>query len=194
MDEHHQRDAAGKRDGAGRTVTYDPLIGRFLSRDPYIDGVDSSQGANGYGYVHNNPLSRWDPTGYGAEDLDEIVVTGRRSRWRSVYLDEIARFLSQPFAGNAQGGGGAGGVNGATTPPAEPKEGGRRSRKGIRVRPVHLMTCPAMDWDHSNTTKRKRQNSWRPLAHKISVICSVIIGRMGHSIFLTTLATEIRSP
>jgi RHS repeat-associated protein len=104
---------------------YDPLIGRFLSRDPYIDGVDSSQGANGYGYVHNNPLSLWDPTGYTAEELEEILVTGRRSRWRSVYLDEIARFLSQPFAGNAQGGGGAGGANGATTPPAEPKEGGK---------------------------------------------------------------------
>jgi RHS repeat-associated protein len=104
---------------------YDPLIGRFLSRDPYIDGVGSSQGANGYGYVHNNPLSLWDPTGYTAEELEEILVTGRRSRWRSVYLDEIARFLSQPFAGNAQGGGGAGGANGATTPPAEPKEGGK---------------------------------------------------------------------
>jgi hypothetical protein len=105
---------------------YDPLIGRFLSRDPYIDGVDSSQGANGYGYVHNNPLSRWDPTGYGAEDLDEIVVTGRRSRWRSVFLEEFARFLSQPFAGGAPaGGGGPGGTDGAAAPPAEPTDGGR---------------------------------------------------------------------
>ena len=70
---------------------YDPLIGRFLSRDPYIDGVQSSQGANGYAYVWNNPLSNWDPTGYGrAESLDvhnwcekdecdpPIVVNGSR--------------------------------------------------------------------------------------------------------------------
>jgi RHS repeat-associated protein len=104
---------------------YDPLIGRFLSRDPYIDGVGSSQGANGYGYVHNNPLSLWDPTGYDAEDLDEIVVTGRRSRWRSVFLEEFARFLSQPFAGGAPaGGGGPGGTDRTATPPAEPKEPG----------------------------------------------------------------------
>jgi len=45
---------------------YDPVIGRFLSRDPYIDGVDSSQGANGYAYVWNNPLTRWDPTGFNS--------------------------------------------------------------------------------------------------------------------------------
>ncbi len=56
---------------------YDPLIGRFLSRDPYIDGVGSSQGANGYAYVWNNPLTRWDPTGFGGE---EVVVTATRQR------------------------------------------------------------------------------------------------------------------
>lgn len=44
---------------------YDPVIGRFQTRDPFIDGIDSSQGPNGYAYVWNNPLSRWDPTGYG---------------------------------------------------------------------------------------------------------------------------------
>ena len=78
---------------------YDPLIGRFLSRDPFIDGVGSSQGANGYAYVWNNPLTRWDPSGYGgrAEELhvridchegkcnevfalEEVVVVARRIR------------------------------------------------------------------------------------------------------------------
>ncbi len=54
---------------------YDPLIGRFLSRDPYIDGVGSSQGANGYAYVWNNPLTRWDPTGYAGVELENIIVT-----------------------------------------------------------------------------------------------------------------------
>jgi RHS repeat-associated protein len=76
---------------------YDPVIGRFLSRDPYIDGVASSQGANGYAYVWNNPLSRWDPTGFtstipgrdyrlacnsgdcvNGSGLERITVTGTR--------------------------------------------------------------------------------------------------------------------
>ena len=63
---------------------HDPYLGRFLSGDPYIDGVLDTQGWNRYSYVQNNPLSRWDPAGYGAEGtkrdapLPEVVITGRR--------------------------------------------------------------------------------------------------------------------
>ncbi|MCP5339423.1 MAG: hypothetical protein H7A14_07430 [Sinobacteraceae bacterium] len=63
---------------------HDPDLGRFLSGDPYIDGVLDTQGWNRYSYVQNNPLSRWDPAGYGAEGtkrdapLPEVVITGRR--------------------------------------------------------------------------------------------------------------------
>jgi RHS repeat-associated protein len=68
--DHEHLDSVGLIHMGGRV--YDPVIGRFLSRDPYIDGVGSSQGANGYAYVWNNPLTRWDPTGYGgqADGLD----------------------------------------------------------------------------------------------------------------------------
>jgi RHS repeat-associated protein len=65
---HEHLDGVGLIHMGGRV--YDPLIGRFLSRDPYIDGVASSQGANGYAYVWNNPLSRWDPSGFGGESPD----------------------------------------------------------------------------------------------------------------------------
>jgi hypothetical protein len=44
---------------------YDPVAGRFLGADPIIDGVSSSQGPNPYAYVHNNPLTLIDPSGYG---------------------------------------------------------------------------------------------------------------------------------
>ena len=42
---------------------YDPIIGRFLSPDPYVQGV-GTQGFNRYSYARNNPLKFTDPTGY----------------------------------------------------------------------------------------------------------------------------------
>jgi len=43
---------------------YDPVLARFLSADPFVDGVTDSQGFNRYSYVSNNPLGATDPTGY----------------------------------------------------------------------------------------------------------------------------------
>lgn len=40
---------------------YDPQLGRFLQADPFIE---DSTTLNRYTYVHNNPLSYNDPTGY----------------------------------------------------------------------------------------------------------------------------------
>jgi RHS repeat-associated protein len=43
---------------------YDPLIGRFLSADPFIQAIDNLQSHNRYAYVMNNPLAYTDPSGY----------------------------------------------------------------------------------------------------------------------------------
>jgi hypothetical protein len=43
---------------------YDPVIGRFLSADPFIQEPDNLQSFNRYSYVLNNPLSLTDPSGY----------------------------------------------------------------------------------------------------------------------------------
>ena len=43
---------------------YDPVIGRFVSADPFVQFPDSTQGLNRYSYVANNPLSITDPTGF----------------------------------------------------------------------------------------------------------------------------------
>ncbi|HEO1816568.1 TPA: hypothetical protein VAM31_001628, partial [Acinetobacter baumannii] len=43
----------------------DPQVGRFTSADPTIDGADNLQGYNRYSYVHNNPGTLLDPSGYG---------------------------------------------------------------------------------------------------------------------------------
>jgi RHS repeat-associated protein len=43
---------------------YDPVMGRFLSADSYVQFPDDLQSYNRYGYVMNNPLSYTDPTGH----------------------------------------------------------------------------------------------------------------------------------
>lgn len=51
---------------------FDPAIGRFLSADPFIDGVYSTQGLNRYAYVHGRLMSATDPSGFSYR---------RPSRW-----------------------------------------------------------------------------------------------------------------
>jgi RHS repeat-associated protein len=43
---------------------YDPLIGRFMSADPFIQAPDNLQSHNRFAYVMNNPLTLTDPSGY----------------------------------------------------------------------------------------------------------------------------------
>jgi RHS repeat-associated protein len=42
---------------------YDPVLGRFLSPDPYVQAPDLSQNFNRYAYCLNNPLLYTDPNG-----------------------------------------------------------------------------------------------------------------------------------
>ena len=42
---------------------YDPVLGRFLSPDPYVQAPDNSQNFNRYSYCLNNPLKYTDPSG-----------------------------------------------------------------------------------------------------------------------------------
>lgn len=50
---------------------YDPLLGRFLSPDNYVQLPDNSQSYNRYSYCLNNPLKYTDPSGelFGIDDL-----------------------------------------------------------------------------------------------------------------------------
>ncbi len=45
---------------------YDPLLGRFISADPYVTRPHDGQGLNRYSYVLNNPLALIDPSGFDA--------------------------------------------------------------------------------------------------------------------------------
>ncbi|MBE6262592.1 MAG: RHS repeat-associated core domain-containing protein [Prevotella sp.] len=42
---------------------YDPVLGRFLSPDKYVQEADNSQNYNSYSYCLNNPLKYTDPSG-----------------------------------------------------------------------------------------------------------------------------------
>ena len=58
---HEHWDEFGLIDMNGRF--YDPLIGRFLSPDPYVQAPTNSQNFNRYSYCLNNPLKYTDPSG-----------------------------------------------------------------------------------------------------------------------------------
>jgi RHS repeat-associated protein len=55
---------------------FDPVIGRFLSPDPIISGIDDSQELNPYSYVANRPLSMVDPSGLDGCPPFAVCVTG----------------------------------------------------------------------------------------------------------------------
>jgi RHS repeat-associated protein len=58
---HEHLDEFGLINMNGRM--YDPIVGRFLSPDPYVQAPDFSQSFNRYSYALNNPLIYTDPTG-----------------------------------------------------------------------------------------------------------------------------------
>jgi RHS repeat-associated protein len=61
---------------------YDPLTGRFISADPFVQEPLFSQSLNRYSYVANNPLSYVDPSGYS---------------WLSKAWKKVKRFFSSAW-------------------------------------------------------------------------------------------------
>lgn len=57
---------------------YDPVLGRFLSPDKYIQEGDNSQNYNSYSYCLNNPLKYTDPSGnvFVLDDFIAITAMG----------------------------------------------------------------------------------------------------------------------
>lgn len=59
---HEHHDSFGYINAKGRF--YNPVIGRFLSADPFIKSPNNLQSLNRYSYVLNNPLNLIDPSGF----------------------------------------------------------------------------------------------------------------------------------
>jgi len=55
---------------------YDPILGRMLSPDPYVQMPDYSQNFNRYAYVLNNPLKFTDPSGEFVHLIVGAVIGG----------------------------------------------------------------------------------------------------------------------
>ena len=55
---------------------YDPVVGRFLNRDAVIGANGSIVGYNSFAYCDNNPVIKYDPTGYDAVVLTDTTLHG----------------------------------------------------------------------------------------------------------------------
>jgi RHS repeat-associated protein len=76
---------------------YDPLMGRFMSADPFIQSPDDLQSYNRYAYVMNNPLAYTDPSGYF--NLGSAFAGAWRSAWRSPLVQAVVTVVIGIYAG-----------------------------------------------------------------------------------------------
>ncbi len=74
---------------------YDPVLGRFLSPDPYVQAPDFSQNFNRYAYALNNPLKYLDPSG-------EIFGIDDALFWGVVAGAAIGAYMGGMLANNGQ--------------------------------------------------------------------------------------------
>ena len=66
---------------------YDPLVGRFLSADPYVQAPDFTQAFNRYSYALNNPLKYTDETGEIIGIDDAVIVAALLAAASSMAID-----------------------------------------------------------------------------------------------------------
>jgi len=85
---HEHLDAFGLINMNGRM--YDPLLGRMLSPDNYVQAPDNSQNFNRYSYALNNPLVYTDPDGEWLHLLFGAIIGGTTN-----WLDHGAEFSAK---------------------------------------------------------------------------------------------------
>ncbi|MEB0032208.1 RHS repeat-associated core domain-containing protein [Undibacterium sp. RTI2.1] len=97
---------------------YDPLLGRFMQGDPFIQDPSNLQNFNRYGYCYNNPMTCTDPTGqlFGIDDMFFValiaiwgaekagIIDARTARQITAIAFTIASGVPQTFAEAAQTG------------------------------------------------------------------------------------------
>jgi hypothetical protein len=102
---------------------YDPVLGRFLSPDPFVADVLDGQALNRYSYVLNNPMSKIDPSGFQVSSLYPVDTFDEEcySLWDLSTGQLVGSTCDlKPITRQSQGTGGQGTLApslGATTPP-----------------------------------------------------------------------------
>ena len=71
---------------------YDPITGRFLSPDPFVQSPGNLQNFNRYSYVLNNPLSYTDPSGYFFKRLFRSIARFVKQYWQPILSIALAAF------------------------------------------------------------------------------------------------------
>jgi RHS repeat-associated protein len=156
--EHEHLDEMGLIHMNGRV--YDPLVGRFMSADPFIQAPYNLKSFNRYSYAWNNPLKIIDPTGYevtpvtttdgGSTNIVTNSPSGPVNGGRTVQQD-LARLgnaisnvftaawnaVTAPFRGSSSSGGSGGiGPNVVTGQP------GNNGFDPSQMRPVVAQVIP----------------------------------------------------
>jgi RHS repeat-associated protein len=92
---------------------YDPILGRFIQADPFIQDYTDIQSLNRYAYVLNNPLSLTDPSGYFWKKLFRAVAAVAtfgiseikgvqnfvKENWKTIVVVAVAIAISVVTAG-----------------------------------------------------------------------------------------------
>lgn len=153
---------------------YDPVLGRFLSPDPYVQMPDFTQNFNRYSYCLNNPLVYTDPTGELAWFVPVIigaVVGFEAGGWINSGTPAFWKWEGEDWAaagvgamvGAAAGGlttaaiGPAGGITGMTTQVngtlVATKGWGIASSSLMNANLNLLMTGISSDWNMTSMVK-----------------------------------------
>ena len=88
--------------------TYNPILGRFMQADPFIQAPSNLQNYNRYSYVLNNPMSYTDPSGYFFKAIGKFV----KKYWRVIVAAVVTYFTAGAASGWAASWGFAAGTMG----------------------------------------------------------------------------------
>jgi hypothetical protein len=72
---------------------YDPTIGRFLSADPIIQTLATSQAINPFSYVMNQPLTLTDPSGMSWLSKLFSGIGSFLKKWGQTILSVVLTYL-----------------------------------------------------------------------------------------------------
>lgn len=81
---------------------YDPALGRFVSADPFIQAPENGQSYNRYSYVWNDPVNMVDPTGYTADEIPTVTITGQTINGNGQTLNPVTMTLAISPQGTQQ--------------------------------------------------------------------------------------------